>query len=343
MHILRWLLFPITLVYSFIIWTRNVLYDLGVLSSRSFNVPTIVIGNLIIGGSGKSPLTQKLIAHFKDHYQLATLSRGYGRKTKGFRLVHLDDPASQSGDEPLQFKKNHPEITIAVDEQRARGIDILSKDHNLILLDDAFQHRKVKARCHLLLFDYASIIEPLILLPTGNLRDTMNQTKRADIVLITKCPPIISPTSRKIIEDTIRKHNPSCSLYYSRFQYLPLVDLRSGTRLPLEKLASPFILLTGIANPRPLTTYLEQKNRVFQHLSFRDHHDFNETDYRHIRSLSGDSTTGSANLKPILTTEKDAQRLSLNALGDIPVYYIPIDVKVEHEHLFFREIERIIR
>lgn len=171
----------------------------------------------------------------------------------------------------------------------------------------------------------------------------MNQTKRADIVLITKCPPIISPTSRKIIEDTIRKHNPSCSLYYSRFQYLPLVDLRSGTRLPLEKLASPFILLTGIANPRPLTTYLEQKNRVFQHLSFRDHHDFNETDYRHIRSLSGDSTTGSANLKPILTTEKDAQRLSLNALGDIPVYYIPIDVKVEHEHLFFREIERIIR
>ncbi|MGH2623364.1 MAG: tetraacyldisaccharide 4'-kinase, partial [Sphingobacterium sp.] len=182
MWLLRWILFPITILYSLGIWVRNKLYDLRVFSSKSFNVNTIVIGNLAIGGAGKSPITQKCVAYFNNKYKVATLSRGYGRNTQDFKLVEKESTAEQVGDEPLQMKRTFENITVAVDENRAHGIEILQQSHDLILLDDAFQHRKITPKCAVLLFDYNSILQPIWLLPTGNFRDSMNQTKRADII-----------------------------------------------------------------------------------------------------------------------------------------------------------------
>lgn len=339
MAVLRWLLFPISILYGGIIWIRNQLYDHGIFRSRKFAVRTIVIGNLLVGGSGKSPLTQKLINHFKNRFRLATLSRGYGRRTKGFRLVHLQDTAQQSGDEPLQFKKNHPEVTVAVDEKRARGIELLAADHDLIVLDDAFQHRKISGLCRILLFDYASITHPMWMLPTGNLRDTLDQTKRADIVLITKCPRNIPPEKKQQIQQKIQRRNAHCSLYYSAIQYHHPRAISSGEALAVENLPADFLLVTGIANPSPLVNYLAARRCVFQHLSFADHYQFKPADYLRMGKKAAHSTGKAC----ILTTEKDAQRLDREQLKGIDLYYIPIEMRIQQEDRFLQDIENYLQ
>ncbi len=339
MQLLRWLLLPFTILYTLIIWVRNKLYDLNILSSRTFDIKTIVIGNLAVGGAGKSPLTQKLIAHFKDKYQLATLSRGYGRKTKGFRLVQVDDLVENVGDEPLQFKKNFPDISISVDENRAEGIEILNKDHDLVLLDDAYQHRKVKPTSSILVFEYHSILEPIILLPTGQYRDTFDQTKRADLILISKCPDYIPFENKLKIQEKIRKHNRRAGIFYSRIGYkewIPLNNTESDH--PISR--KTILLITGIANPKPLVQHLNSQGIKIEHLKFADHHQFDDFDYKVITGRFEKLNESKDAI--LLTTEKDAQRLDLNKLKDIPTFYIPIDIVIEKEIEFFQELESSI-
>lgn len=200
-RIIRWILLPLSLIYQLLVWVRNQLYDRGVLRSRRFDIPTIVVGNLIVGGAGKSPMTEYLIRLLADKYRVATLSRGYGRRTKGFRLVAVDSGASEVGDEPLQFKRKFPQITVAVSEDRCAGIDQLRETHDLITLDDAYQHRRLQPGLSLLLFDYASLQQNRMLLPTGNYRDNFSAVKRADAIVITKCPSNLDNLKRKLLEN----------------------------------------------------------------------------------------------------------------------------------------------
>ncbi len=339
MQLLRWLLFPITILYTLIILVRNKLYDIGFFKSKTFPVNTIVIGNLAVGGAGKSPLTQLLISHFQHDYRLATLSRGYGRSTKGFRLVNLSDDAATVGDEPLQFKKNFPNVTVAVDENRAEGIEILQKDHNLIILDDAFQHRKITGTCQVLVFDFVSLLKPVLLLPTGNFRDSMNQTNRADVVLISKCPPLFSDLQKLTIEGKIKRYNPSVRIFYSSIEYLAPISLNNAPKLDSIHPDLNILLLTGIANPLPLVEYLQHQSTIVQHLNYPDHHAFSSKDYEHIQS----SFEG-ANYKNkiILTTEKDAQRIDHSKLGPLPIYYLPIRTKIDNENDFFQIISSYV-
>ncbi|MFD2145663.1 tetraacyldisaccharide 4'-kinase [Mucilaginibacter antarcticus] len=185
---LRALLLPFSFLYGLIVIVRNFLYDAGLFKSRRFDLPVISVGNLEVGGAGKSPMTEYLIQLLKDHYKLATLSRGYGRATKGFQIATATATASQVGDEPAQFKHKFPDVTVAVCEQRVDGITQLQHDHDLILLDDAYQHRAVKPGLSILLFDYNSLNNQRWVLPAGNYREPFFGKWRAGIIIITKCP-----------------------------------------------------------------------------------------------------------------------------------------------------------
>lgn len=339
MQLIRWLLFPFTILYTLIILIRNMLYDASILKSTSFSVKTIVIGNLAIGGAGKSPLTQLLISYFQDKYRLATLSRGYGRSTKGFRIVNLDDQANIVGDEPLQFKNNYPNITVAVDENRVEGITKLQKDHNLILLDDAFQHRKLKPTCSILLFDFNSILQPIILLPTGNYRDSFNQVKRASIILITKCPQEISKNQKNIIEKKIRRYNVESPIFYSTIKYHPAIAFNKEQQSNISLLDSHILLFTGIANPEPLKQYLKANSKSVEHIEYRDHHNFSIEDFYQIKKQFKDYPFES---KIIITTEKDIQRIPEEAFQDYPLYYIPISTEIENLEYFLTKLERTV-
>ncbi|WP_206366840.1 tetraacyldisaccharide 4'-kinase [Sphingobacterium sp. SGL-16] len=320
--ILRWILLPFSLIYHVIIWVRNLLYDFQIFKSKSFDIPTIVIGNLAIGGTGKSPMTEYLIRLLKDEYKIATLSRGYGRKTKGFRLVELSSQAIEVGDEPLQFKKKFPEITVAVNEDRCAGIEKLQEYHDVIILDDAFQHRKLKPGYSILLFDFQSLYQPIILLPTGNFRDIFSSTKRADLIIITKCPEIISENKKAHIEHLIRKHN-TAPIFYTRIGYDKPLNILGKTYA--EELTDKYIVLCcGIANPTPLVDYLETKGNKVQLVQFPDHHNYTAGDYEKIKAIFNQIEFPN---KLIITTEKDLQRIDKESFIDYPLLYIPIHLQ----------------
>ncbi|WP_164110018.1 MULTISPECIES: tetraacyldisaccharide 4'-kinase [Sphingobacterium] len=320
--VLRWLLLPITLIYSLIVWIRNLLYDRGVLKSTTFSIPTIVIGNLAIGGTGKSPMTEYIVRLLKENYKIATLSRGYGRKTKGYRLVNKDSFATEVGDEPLQFKNKFPDITVAVSEDRCFGIEQLQYKNDLIILDDAYQHRKLKAGFSILLFDFNSLFEPIFLLPTGNFRDNFSATKRADLILITKCPKTLNETHKKHIEHLIRKHSLS-PIFYTGIAY-DHPKTRDEKTFHNELRNFDIILFCGIANPNPLVSYLRDLGNTIHLLQFQDHHNYTEKDFRKIEKLYH---SVAIDQKILLTTEKDIQRICPEMFSNIPLYYIPIQLK----------------
>src|ERR1035441_8796866 len=206
MNLLRFLLFPVGLLYGILVFFRNLLYDLGILPVKAFETGIIVIGNLSVGGTGKSPMTEYLIRLLKDKFPIATLSRGYKRHTTGFLLADKDSTSHQIGDEPLQFKKKFPELIVAVDENRKDGIKkLLSQfpELKVVLLDDAFQHRRVKAGLSILLTDYSKMFYDAFLMPVGSLREWASGKKRADIVIATKCPTNLSPVEKRIIQKKI--------------------------------------------------------------------------------------------------------------------------------------------
>ncbi|MFD2743202.1 MULTISPECIES: tetraacyldisaccharide 4'-kinase [Sphingobacterium] len=342
-RVLRWLLLPISLLYGFAIWLRNVLYDLAVLKSKSYPVRSIVIGNLAVGGSGKTPMTECLIRWFDKEYSIATLSRGYGRKTKGFRYVQIDDHATQSGDEPLQFKRKFPHLTVAVCEDRRTGIETLIDDHNLILLDDAYQHRRVAASCNILLFEFNSLLGPVIPLPTGNFRDLLPQAKRAHIIVITKVPQGVTEQQKCAITRRLRKHSEA-PIYFASIAYGAPKALSRPNNLHYPEVVDlqkqHVLLVTGIANPSPLSHYLRQQTNVVESIALPDHHLFTSTDYARIRSaydalkMRGDTI--------LITTEKDAQRLSLDKLAEIPSFYIPITFVFDAEERIRQDVINIL-
>jgi tetraacyldisaccharide 4'-kinase len=320
---LRYLLLPFSIIYGLIVWLRNRLYDFHILSSQGFHIPTIVVGNLAVGGTGKSPMTEFVVAYLSSTYNVAILSRGYGRKTKGFRAVQTDSLSMDVGDEPLQFKSKFPNVTVAVSENRCAGIEKLQKDHQLIILDDAYQHRKLSPLLNILLFDFRSFSHPMFVFPAGDFRDLLIESKRAQIIVITKCPKNISPKDKIHIEKKLRYHNKEALIVYSHIDYFEPVN-SSGTQIDIKDM--DIILVTGIAKPEPLVDHIYKKANSINHISFGDHHTFNNTDIDHIlktfRSLD-------SNNKIILTTEKDYQRLKpyKDRFEAVGLVYIPIGLK----------------
>jgi tetraacyldisaccharide 4'-kinase len=315
MSISRKFLLPISPLYGFATSLRNIFYDKGIFKSRSFSLPVICVGNLSVGGTGKSPMVEYLISNIAKTHRVATLSRGYGRSTTGFHLLNTDNKAIEVGDEPLQFKTKFPEVAVAVDENRQRGIDQLLKiaQPEVIILDDAFQHRRVRPGLNILLTTYGNLYTDDYLLPAGNLRESVSGAQRAGIVVVTKCPPDLKIEEQEEISRKLKLKSHQ-HLFFSYIDYSSEV-INNKQRMSLEELSGKTLtLITGIANPKPLLDHLKLKNIDFEHLEYPDHYNFKERD---IRNFSGEI---------ILTTEKDYMRLK-HLIKPEKLFYIPISLK----------------
>ncbi len=325
MKYLRWLLLPFSLLYGLVVIVRNWCYDAGVFKSYQFKKPVISVGNLDVGGAGKSPMTEYLIRLLKADYKLATLSRGYGRETKGY-LVSEMPLASQIGDEPAQFKQKFPDITVAVCEKRVEGIGRLLPDHDLVLMDDAYQHRAAEPGLSILLFDYNRINEPHLLLPAGNLREPFSGRWRAQIIIISKCPIQLTGGEKVKLFDKVRPL-PYQSLFFTSIAYQQLEDLKGNVaNVAIDKDTTIF-LLTGIANANPLLKHLGSLTPHIIHHKYPDHHPFT---LKNIAKLADEYSACESHKKIIVTTEKDAQRLAQPAFSagtELPVFVIPIRVE----------------
>jgi tetraacyldisaccharide 4'-kinase len=326
MKYLRWLLLPFSLLYGLVVIIRNWCYDAGLLKSRSFNLPVICIGNLAAGGAGKSPMAEYIIRLLKDHYKLATLSRGYGRQTKGYLTATTTSTAAQIGDEPAQFKHKFPDITVAVCEKRVDGIEHLQNEHEVIILDDAFQHRAVKAGINIILFDYTRMHEPQLMLPAGNLREPMSGRWRAEVLIVSKCPDDLSTQQATQLEEHIAPL-PYQQLFFTSISYQPLMTMDGRPANASIDNDTEVFLLTGIANPTPLIAYIGRFTPHIHHHNYPDHHRYS---LKNIAKLADEFNTSAAQKKLIITTEKDAQRLGehelASALQQLPVLVIPIGV-----------------
>ena len=309
----RKLLFPFSLVYDGITTVRNKLYDLEWLKTTSYELPVIAVGNLNMGGTGKSPMIEYLLKILDKKYRVATLSRGYKRESEGFQLVELSDSAKKSGDEPLQFKNKYPNTIVAVDANRREGIkELMNFSPEIILLDDAFQHRKVKAGMYILLTAYGDLYVDDLLLPAGNLRESSSGAERAEIIVVTKCPTDLGRTKM----DEIRKKLAPAShqsVFFSSIKYSDKI-ISDKQEKSITDIDPGFVLVTGIANPLPLVDYLNSKGIALKHYKFPDHHNFTEKEIERLQ-----------NEEKILSTEKDYMRLRDKIPAD-KLYYLPIEI-----------------
>ncbi|MCY1479176.1 Tetraacyldisaccharide 4'-kinase [compost metagenome] len=314
MMLLRKILFPFSVLYGLITSIRNFLFDKGILKSYCFDLPIIAVGNLSVGGTGKTPQIEYLIRLLSPNYKIATLSRGYKRKSEGFVLADENSDAAILGDEPFQFYKKFPNIQVAVDADRRNGIEQLLKISrpDIILLDDAFQHRKVKAGLYVLLTAYGDLYADDFILPAGNLRESRNGAERAKIIVVTKCPPDLSAKEQDRIQKKLKIDSDQklcfTSIAYDEFVFSEERQLSVSEIKPVDKL-----LLAGIAKPEPFFAYLQSENDVI--LTFPDHHHFTEKDIVEIKNKAQD--------KKIITTEKDFVRLR-GRLPDSQLFYLPI-------------------
>ena len=326
----RILLFPFALVYGFIVWVRNWLYNKKIFPSTSFGLPIICVGNLSVGGTGKSPMVEYLVSHLKDKFKVATLSRGYKRKTKGYALATDSTTALDIGDEPMQFHLKFPDVPIAVGEQRLEAIPQLLHDHpgtQVIILDDAFQHRAIRAGLNILLTEYGNLFTRDFFLPTGDLRDMRSGYKRADIILVTKCKPDITEEEKYKITREIRPYRHQ-EIFFTTIEYgVPYHIFKHNFTFIQEK--TEVLLVTGIANPRPLKKFLEERIQSYQMMHFPDHHIFTIDDWMEMKNRFEEMR---ATEKIMLTTEKDAMRLAKfeEQINGTPFYVMPI----EHRFLF---------
>ncbi|WP_345950904.1 tetraacyldisaccharide 4'-kinase [Mucilaginibacter sp. PAMB04274] len=327
MKYLRWLLFPFSLLYGLVVILRNWFYDAGIFQSRRFTIPVICIGNLDIGGAGKSPMTEYLVRLLKNNHQLATLSRGYGRQTKGYLIAEKDATAAQIGDEPAQFKQKFPDVTVAVCEKRVIGIEQLQINHSLVILDDAYQHRAVQAGLSILLFDYNRLHEPHLLLPAGNLREPFVGRYRADVMIVSKCPVNMTANQLHAAQQRLKPFGFQ-QVYFTAIDYLAMLDLDGRPAKTLPDADTTVFVLTGIANPQPLLQYIKQYSVHIVHHNYPDHHQFS---LKNIVKLAQDYDICSAAKKVIITTEKDAQRLRepelLPYVQTLPIWTLPIGIK----------------
>lgn len=332
MKLVRLLLFPFSILYGFGVMLRNMAYDFGLFKSIKFKIPVISVGNLAVGGSGKSPMTEYLINLLKWDFTLAMVSRGYGRKTSGFRFVDECDDVSLVGDEPLQIKKKFEGISVVVCEKRVDAIEQIEWENDVVILDDAFQHRVVKPGLSILLFEFSSFQSSQFLLPAGNLREPMSQKKRADIVVITKCPKTLDESQKQLIAGKLDL-NPNQALFFSFLKYGNLKSVyEEHLSRPLSSLnsSSNIILLSGIANPKPLLEMLQDYESKVIHHEYSDHHNFTD---KNIAKLVREYVQLGIGNNLIITTEKDAQRLNSKQFNEqlkgIPIFYLPIEADFE--------------
>jgi len=329
------LLYPLSLIYGAITDIRNFMYNTGILPHNEFRLPVICVGNITVGGTGKTPHTEYLVGLLRKYFCVATLSRGYLRKSTGFRIASSSSDVSEIGDEPLQIYKKYPGITVAVDRNRVNGVYSILNEHpetEVIILDDGFQHRRIKPGFSILLTDFSRLLINDYLMPYGRLRERAINMNRADIIIITKSPQNISPIQRRIIVKEINKAAYQ-NLYFTTLEYqdpLPVFTQQSGHKLSLseqKKVRTGIVLLTGIANPLPLKEYLSGYFNEIIHLSFPDHHKFTEKD---IAKVSGAFLNLVSAEKFLFTTEKDAVRLRefTNIAEQIrtSAYYIPVGI-----------------
>lgn len=338
MNLLRKIAFPFSLLYGLITYVRNYLYNNGILKSNEFKTPTIVVGNLSVGGTGKSPQIEYLVRLLHDNYKIAVLSRGYKRKSRGFVIADEFSTFETIGDEPFQFYKKFPNIIVCVDANRTNGILQLEKMKNppdVILLDDAFQHRKVEGGFNILLTSYNNLYVDDFMLPTGNLREMKSGAKRAQAIVVTKCPNSLPKIEQnQIISQLKPKENQA--VFFTTISYDN--ELRGDTSINLEKLRnSEILLVTGIANPKPLIEYLSVQQVKFEHLKYPDHYNFRQKDIQDIQETY--SLIQSKN-KIVLTTEKDFVRI----FGRLKnVHYISIKTTfINHENDFNSSINNYV-
>jgi tetraacyldisaccharide 4'-kinase len=331
----RFILFPVSILYGFTIWVRNKLFDKNILRSSAFNFPIICVGNLAVGGTGKTPMVEYLVRLLKERFKVATMSRGYKRKTEGFAIADIHTTALDIGDEPMQFHKKFPDITVAVAEERLVGIPQLlhsRPETEVIILDDAFQHRQIKAGLNILLTEYKNLFTRDFILPAGDLRDVKSSSQRADIIIVTKCKSHLSDEERDKIINEIAPLSYQ-KVFFTKIEYGSPYHLFTKE----QKFLSPethILLICGIANPKPIQEILNTYSSTYDMILFRDHHVFDIDDLKEIKSQFEKIDAPD---KLILTTEKDGVRLAKfeNELKDLPVYVFPI----KHKIMFGQESE----
>ncbi len=325
---------PLSSVYGWGVRLRNWLFDLGVLRQRSFNIPVISVGNLTVGGCGKTPHTEYLIRLLHNDYRVAVLSRGYKRKKRGHIVATSATPMHHIGDEPYQMKSKFPDVYVAVNKSRVNGIRRLmaqeeTRDVQVVLLDDAYQHRYVEPRLNILLVDYHRLITYDELLPAGRLREPFGGRRRADLVIVTKCPDDMREVDYRIVRKLLQLENRQ-RVYFTKIVYCPLYNFMNNSELGLEELADKNVLLvSGIANPEQIKGDLSRYCPHITTLPFGDHHMFDDGDLRRIEQFISSMDEP----RIIVTTEKDAARLkALNLGSQYPavsdnLYVLPIETE----------------
>jgi tetraacyldisaccharide 4'-kinase len=330
----RYLLFPFSLIYGGVILLRNFLFDKKIFRSVSFNFPIICVGNLATGGTGKTPMTEYLIELLQKEHTPATLSRGYKRKTKGYAIANEKTTALEIGDEPMQFHEKYKNLTVAVGEERIEAIPQILHDRpntDVIILDDGFQHRTVKAGLNILLTDYKNLFSRDLMLPAGDLRDVKVSKKRAEIIVVTKCKEHITIEEKKVIEKELKllAHQ---KIFFTEILYAEPYHLFTHEKSDFNS-NTDVLLITGIANPKPLKSFITKHVHSYDMLKYADHHIFSSTDLKDIKKHF--EKLKSSN-KIIITTEKDGVRLKKfeKELKELPIFVLPIK-----QHFLFNEAD----
>jgi tetraacyldisaccharide 4'-kinase len=338
MKLLRIVLTPISWIYAAVLQLRHFMYDAGIFKSKQFNTPVICIGNLSLGGTGKTPFTIYIAEKLSAKHKVAILSRGYKRKTEGFLIINNTNSANDVGDEPLLMHNSLNGVTVAVDANRVRGIEKLIEQikPDVILLDDAFQHRKVKAHLNILLTDYQNLYFKDCLLPAGRLRDVPSRARAAEVIVVTKCPDKIDSEKLK----SVIKRKPDQNIFFTKQINKELRSLENNSKMPVSHLVNKkVVLFTGIAKPNYLVDFLQSKGAEVNHLDFADHHNYRQSDLKKVREIF--DNFGPAE-KLIITTEKDAIKLTSpvlkTSLSTLPVYAIDAQIEFLKDEVLFLNI-----
>lgn len=335
MKFLKVLAYPFSLLYGCIMLIRNKLFDAHLLPSKSYNLPLICVGNLSVGGTGKTPHTEYIVNLLINNFKVGVLSRGYKRNTKGFFLVENSSLVTEVGDEVLQMAHKFENIKVAVCENRREGIEKLTRlfpDLDVIILDDAFQHRYVKPGLSILLSDYSNLYTNDFVMPTGNLREFISGARRAHIVCVTKSPKVLSPIVSKDIEADLSLRSYQ-NLYFTYIRYGNFVPLYTDNGGEMPSKVYVILLFAGIVNTYPLEEHLKTKCDDLRVIKFKDHYQYKEEDAKMLVQKFKDLYSVN---KIIVTTEKDAKRLEnsvfKNIFSNIPIFYIPIEIEFHNKY-----------
>ena len=323
----KFLFWKLSIQFSLVTSIRNFIYNIGVIKSHQFNLPIISVGNLVLGGSGKTPTIEYLIRLLSKNYKIAVLSRGYGRKSKGFIIADSNSDTNLIGDEPMQYYRKFKNIIVSVDSNRVRGVNKLIKLNSkpeIILLDDAYQHRRVKPGMSILLTKFNDLYSDDNIFPLGNLRESKSNANRADIIIVTKCDKNISKDQKRHI---IQKLNigDNQKIYFSSIKYSKMLYDKESSKLLSEFKNIKFTLVTGIANSSHMVNYLKDNDFNFNHLSFKDHHNYSDSDISNIN-----------NNEIVITTEKDYVKLYSRVTTKL--FYLPIEFLIHNEEEFNNQI-----